>query len=102
MAVVVVAFNHVANQKLPWEYPSRRGWFRRSHAFTLALLCGLIRRKINSSGDYARQASHRPIVINLRDSEHQTRRRDRRSCRRQDQLRLGRRTRRKRRRNNPD
>ena len=40
MAVDVVAFNHVANQKLPWEWPSRRGWFRRSHAFTLALLCG--------------------------------------------------------------
>ena len=77
MAVDVMAFNHAANQKLPWEHPSRRGWFRRSHAFTLALLCGLIRRKINSSGDYARQASHRPIVINLRDSEHQTRRSDR-------------------------
>ena len=88
MAVDVVAFNHVANQKLPWEWPSRRGWFRRSHAFTLALLCGLIRRKINSSGDYARQTSHRPIVINLRDSEHQTRSRDRRS-RRQEKLRLG-------------
>ena len=73
MAVDVVAFNHVANQKLPWEWPSRRGWFRRSHAFTLALLCGLIRRKINSSGDYARQASHRPIVVNLRDSEPHTR-----------------------------
>ena len=98
MAVVVVAFNHVANQKLPWEYPSRRGWFRRSHAFTLALLCGLIRRKINSFGDYARQASHRPIVINLRDSEHHTRGSDRRRCR-QDKLRLGRRTRGKRRRN---
>ena len=95
MAVDVVAFNHVANQKLPWEWPSRRGWFRRSHAFTLALLCGLIRRKINSSGDYARQASHRPIVINLRDSEHQTRCRDRRRSR-QEQLRLGRRPRGKR------
>ena len=92
MAVDVVAFNHVANQKLPWEWPSRRGWFRRSHAFTLALLCGLIRRKINSSGDYARQASHRPIVIILRDSEHQTRSRDR-CCGRQDKLRLGRRPR---------
>ena len=101
MAVDVVAFNHVANQKLPWEWPSRRGWFRRSHAFTLALLCGLIRRKINSSGDYARQASHRPIVINLRDSEHRPRRSERR-CRRQEKLRLGRCPRRKRRWNTLD
>ena len=87
MAVDVVAFNHVANQKLPWEYPSRRGWFRRGHAFTSPLLCGGIRRKINSFGDYARQASHRPIVINLRDSEHQARCSD---CNfRQDKPRLG-------------
>ena len=44
MAVDVVAFNHVANQKLPWECPSRRGWLSRGHAFTSTLLCGAFQK----------------------------------------------------------
>ena len=50
MAVVAVAFNHVANQKLPWEYPSRRGWFRRGHAFTSPLLCGALAEELTPQG----------------------------------------------------
>ena len=50
MAVVAVAFNHVANQKLPWEYPSRRGWFRRGHAFTSPLLCGAFAGELTPQG----------------------------------------------------
>ena len=63
MAVVAVAFNHVANQKLPWEYPSRRGWFRRSHAFTSPLLCGAFAGELTPQGLTRASPSPAPSLL---------------------------------------
>ena len=63
MAVDVVAFNHVANQKLPWEYPSRRGWFRRGHAFTSPLLCGAFAEELTPQGLTRASPSPAPSLL---------------------------------------